>query len=443
MNLTPENIRELILSTIDDKSGTSKQIQTKKYKKYYNTFREYAMKNGFSKHLHLLNEYILLRIFVYKLRYIDVFCSCGKLLRVPGKTKFCSNTCEIQHYKNLDDEILPLQDFITICKEKLQTTDRISSTTFIFEYKNNILFHTKQFNTLNLSSSNRIQCLVNNITSIPSCKYCGEEISKFNGTKFAETCGKKICTNKLNKEQTSQLQITTDKAKELLLRNGNTLKNDNFLLLPYVQSILECSSYLDNHNIFNRYISWKERLCYIIKQDKFILCKHCNSLLQFNIKTLSYMHSKGCNKSCPQIISNQKNTWFLKYGEVHPTHNYEIFLKTQKKQNTNKQYTLPSGKEITVQGYEHYALDILLTRFDEHEIDIHPKICIRYEDEFGVTRKYYPDFIINDTIIEVKSEYTMNAELNINYRKQLASQQAGYYHKFFILDKEKIILDIC
>lgn len=71
------------------------------------------------------------------------------------------------------------------------------------------------------------------------------------------------------------------------------------------------------------------------------------------------------NKKCKEKI---RKTNFEKYGVEHPNQNKEIMDKNSKKAYKIKTYTLPSGKEIKIQGYEHFALNKLLETYSEDQI---------------------------------------------------------------------------
>ena len=105
-----------------------------------------------------------------------------------------------------------------------------------------------------------------------------------------------------------------------------------------------------------------------------------------------------------------------------------------------KKYTLPSGNIVKLQGYEPYALDLLLQNYSEDDIiikikDIHNHIgIIKYffEDK---ERRYYPDFYIKstNTIIEVKSQWTFDKWKDKNLAKQKACLEQGFNFQFMIL----------
>lgn len=105
-----------------------------------------------------------------------------------------------------------------------------------------------------------------------------------------------------------------------------------------------------------------------------------------------------------------------------------------------KDYILPSGKTVRLQGYENYALDILLKDFDESDLFIQRK---EIEDEIGkITymyngneHSYYPDIYIKslNKIIEVKSKWTYKSQYELNRLKEQACLDKGLCFEFMIL----------
>lgn len=97
-----------------------------------------------------------------------------------------------------------------------------------------------------------------------------------------------------------------------------------------------------------------------------------------------------------------------------------------------KRYTLPSGKEITVQGYEDVALDVYILNL-YNELDIENSIVfmnslnIQYTID-NTPHRYIPDFYIKskNLLIEVKSEFTFYKDLEINYKKVEAAINKGF-----------------
>ena len=134
-----------------------------------------------------------------------------------------------------------------------------------------------------------------------------------------------------------------------------------------------------------------------------------------------------------------KETCVEKFGVENPSQNIEIHTKKIKNGYKSKQYIMPSGKIIYIQGWENKALDDLLKEYTEDEIcaitaDI-PRIT--YYDERGKKHYYFPDFYIpkDNLIIEIKSEWTYNKNIPRHNMKRDACLKQGYSFKFMIYQK--------
>jgi hypothetical protein len=128
--------------------------------------------------------------------------------------------------------------------------------------------------------------------------------------------------------------------------------------------------------------------------------------------------------SYSEFISHHKKEWYKTLTEDE--HN-EFFDKITKSRNQYKyhMYTL-NGIQVRTQGYEKYVLDILIDHFDNTKIKVDSGISIRYKDENGKTRRYYPDIIVDNLLFEVKSSYTLKIHKNNVLLKMEASKNAGY-----------------
>jgi hypothetical protein len=126
---------------------------------------------------------------------------------------------------------------------------------------------------------------------------------------------------------------------------------------------------------------------------------------------------KKCSENCK--VKKCEETCIERYGVRNVSQNPLIFEKIFKSLVSRKLYKFLSGKKIFVQGWEPYAIDYLLEDFSEDDLyfgkDI-PRIRYNYKNKDHI---YFPDIYIKsiDTIVEVKSNYTYNIDLEKNYAK--------------------------
>ena len=165
--------------------------------------------------------------------------------------------------------------------------------------------------------------------------------------------------------------------------------------------------------------------------------------VQNQIKETMMERYGGSNPlQCQEIMDRKNTTCEERYGDKDIMHNSEIFEKVVKNSFKKKEYTLPSGKIITYQGYENVAFDELLKTFKEDEFTNDVKQMPRFMYEFeGKSHRYYPDLYLlaQKKIIEVKSPYTYHKQLEQNHCKQNQVIQDGYTFEFWICEKTKII----
>lgn len=127
--------------------------------------------------------------------------------------------------------------------------------------------------------------------------------------------------------------------------------------------------------------------------------------------------------------------------------------KTMRSGLTCKPYVL-GKRNVTVQGYEHIALDFLQERgvlpkniHVESEGKV-PMIGYRFQ---GKTRKHFPDIMVSrlggtSTIIDVKGVYTFGLSdsnwehyWNSNKAKIRAALSQGFDYRFMLVDKGKVV----
>lgn len=114
-----------------------------------------------------------------------------------------------------------------------------------------------------------------------------------------------------------------------------------------------------------------------------------------------------------------------------------------KKSYSTKDYIFPSGKVIQIQGYEHFALDLLLKEYHEADIsigrDIMPEFWYYNQNKY---RRYFLDIYIKkeNLIIEVKSTWTYKINRNKIILKAKTVKYNGYKFMLLVFDKDGTIV---
>ncbi len=110
-----------------------------------------------------------------------------------------------------------------------------------------------------------------------------------------------------------------------------------------------------------------------------------------------------------------------------------------------RDYKLPSGKIIRIQGYEDVALDDLLKTYNETHIftsrNDMPNIKYLFKKKL---RSYYPDIWIpsKNLLIEIKSIYTYRIDLIRNILKALAVRKLEINYEIWIYSKQRIVFKL-
>ena len=152
----------------------------------------------------------------------------------------------------------------------------------------------------------------------------------------------------------------------------------------------------------------------------------------------------GCKSSVGNKLIKEKiiKNNLEKYGVPHHSQNPEIAEKMFTASYNKKEYRLPSGKIIFLQGYEPFMLDHLLFNEGIKEDDIFTKRTevpyISFIDKMGIKHGHYVDFYIKsqNRCIEVKSTWT-NQEKNFVFEKQEYGKKMDIIMKFgFLIEME-------
>ena len=143
-----------------------------------------------------------------------------------------------------------------------------------------------------------------------------------------------------------------------------------------------------------------------------------------------------------EVKEKSKQTCLEKYGVEYPPQNIEIYEKMNKKSYYIKDYILPSGNIIKIQGYEHFALDELLQKENIIEEDIitgcNNVPTIWYNDENGKNHRHFVDIFIpsQNRCIEVKSTWTFTKQKDIVFLKQKSGKELGYLYEIWVYDNK-------
>ena len=148
-----------------------------------------------------------------------------------------------------------------------------------------------------------------------------------------------------------------------------------------------------------------------------------------------------------QFKDKYKATCLQNYGVEHPMQNAEFSEKMSKNAYKAYDYTFPSGRTETMQGYENHMLNDLLFKenVDENDIIVNrgevPEVW--YEDSNGAKHRYFVDCFIKsqNRCIETKSTWTAKKNQDIIYLKQQALKDAGYSCEIWIYNSKGEIVE--
>ena len=147
----------------------------------------------------------------------------------------------------------------------------------------------------------------------------------------------------------------------------------------------------------------------------------------------------GCETPLQNEEVKQKicSTNIKRYGVPYVSQNTTIMEKQSKNAYKLKEYKLPSGNIIKIQGYENYALDELLRDGILEEDIINgcsnvPEIW--YVDELGIKHKHYVDIFIKseNKCIEIKSTWTAEKKKDCIFLKQQSGKELGYNYEIWV-----------
>lgn len=156
------------------------------------------------------------------------------------------------------------------------------------------------------------------------------------------------------------------------------------------------------------------------------------------VKNTCFKKYGGYPAESNDVKNKMINTFMEKYG-CFPTQTSKVMEKLIHSSKSYKKYIMPSGKIRNIQGYEKFALDILLKEYNEEQIktDRSDIPRIKYINNNKI-KYYFPDIYIPDKnlIIEVKSSWTYKLNEDINKIKENETKHQGYNFEFWIFDRK-------
>ena len=145
------------------------------------------------------------------------------------------------------------------------------------------------------------------------------------------------------------------------------------------------------------------------------------------------------------IMNNLKVTNFERYGVEHPHQNKEVAERAQKNAKKYKSFEMPSGIVRKVQGYEPFALKILVKIYSEEQIKTDRKDVPRVQYEVDGKKKYhFPDIFIphENKLIEVKSTWTLKCKTDNIKLKKKACEERGFLYEIWCFDQKSNMVKV-
>lgn len=146
----------------------------------------------------------------------------------------------------------------------------------------------------------------------------------------------------------------------------------------------------------------------------------------------------------PVVRTKVMATNIDRYGVENVSQNAEIHARKQRK--PRKTGTWPSGMEYSYQGYEDVGINTLLdSGLTEDQLVISTPQAIPTITYFNPVKnkdcRYFPDIFIphENRLIEIKSEYTMGVDVEVNMAKHYASILSGFQHEIWVCSSTKVL----
>lgn len=268
--------------------------------------------------------------------------------------------------------------------------------------------------------------IVNSIQEKPVCQFCGKPKTFYNiNIGYSNTCGSKSCAAKFSFEVHPELKVVhatnnigkklSDSTKEKLRQKAKII-NSNPSKIERTRQAVQQKYGVDN--VF--------QLSSVKEKSKTTCLKKYG--VEYNSQRVEIKEGNS------QWMLGMKRLLLEKYGVEYCMHVPEFFTKAQKNSKVSKYktkiFTFPSGNSVVIQGYEDKAiLQLLNEGFSEEDMifDNSLKPVIKYTFK-TYSKRYYCDIWIpsKNMVVEVKSDYTWNNQLDLNLKKIEATVSSGF-----------------
>jgi transposase len=159
-----------------------------------------------------------------------------------------------------------------------------------------------------------------------------------------------------------------------------------------------------------------------------------------------YIRTKSEAQRQHLLYKKKQNLSFQKYGVSNPMQHPLIFERSMKNSFRYKSITINGKIFDRIQGFEDVGIQYVLNTFNLSVTDIIngrtgiPSIS--YIDENGKKRVHFPDIYLPtlNTLIEVKSEFILNKNLERVLTKRNSAIQQGYKYIILVFNSKKQFL---
>ena len=288
--------------------------------------------------------------------------------------------------------------------------------------------------------------------------YCKQCINNIKNNKIAKNVNtgkyEKIIETLNNKYPNIMLKpennINISEVKSTDRVNGNCNNENCFNTFEIgVRSVNEQNIYCKSCEINRKCQNSKPVLLYEKLKDTYpnsnIKVSVDNQLINEKTRITGKCINVNCNNNFSKLLQSIEKSGYEKSMKcpectIPVMQNAELAEKNLKACFKTKIYILPSGKELSYQGYENYAIGRLINieKIDEEDI-LTSRVDVPecwYKDTEGVSRRYYIDIFIpsQNRCIEVKSPYTAQIAKDIINIKLEAIKALNYKVDLWIFD---------